>query len=291
MRAGFSARRSWHTSVSARHARLLYCMFIILLAACGANDRNTPPPPPTAIPPALLNVGLSENAAALAPLWAEGYAAETEDASVNFVSGNNTTLFEDLMAAQLDAVLVHHIPETLQAETDLWFNPVALDALLTVVHPQNVVTSLTTTQIRALFSGEIGNWAGVGGPDLAVTPLEQEHGDGARTVFTRRVMGSTPVSINTIVQSDSASLLKTVAAEPGAIGYTTLSAVNDSVQAVTVDGVAPTTSTAATQDYPLTVPLYFVSRGEPQGALRAFLAWLQSDEGQAIVSEKVGTVR
>lgn len=291
MRAGFFTKRLWPASVGPGHARVACCVLVILLAACSADERNTPPPPPTDVPPALLNVGLSENAAALAPLWADGYAAETENASVNFVSGNNATLFEDLLAGQLDAVLVHHIPETLQAGSDLWFNPVALDALLIVVHPQNVVTSLTSSQLRALFGGEIGNWAGVGGPDLVVTPLEQERGDGARTVFTRRVMGSTPVSINTIVQNDSASLLETVAAEPGAVGYTTLSAVDDSVQTVIVDGVAPAPATAATQDYPLTVPLYFVSIGEPQGAMRDFLAWLQSDEGQAIVSEKVGTVR
>ena len=63
------------------------------------------------------------------------------------------------------------------------------------------------------------------------------------------------------------------------------------VKAVSIDGIAPSPQSSSSQDYPLTVPLYFVSPTEPQGEMRAFLAWLQSEEGQAIVSESVGTVR
>lgn len=270
---------------------LAICILALLLISCSADERQTPAPPPTTIPAVLLNVGISEHASALAPLWAGGYAEESDNAAVNFVSGSNAILFEDLETGRLDAILVHHIPESARAGQDLWFNPVALDGLVIVTHPQNTVASLTLAQVQGLFSGQLASWSGVGGAERHVQPFEQERSDGAHVIFARRVMGATPISINTIVQSDSPSLLEAVSAEPSAVGYTMLSALQTGVQVIAIDGVMPTPATVASQDYPLTVPLYFVATAEPQGALRAFVAWLQSAEGQAIVSEKVGTVR
>lgn len=271
--------------------RSLIFFFLILLSltACGEAQPAAPSPAATTPANALLNVGISDNAQALAEPWADNYQAETDRAHVNFVSGNNSALFSDLEEEHLDAILVHHIPEG--AQDDVWFNPVALDGLVIVVHAENAVGSLTQAEIQRLFSGETDNWSTAGGADMAVTPIGQEPGDGARTIFTRRVMGARPVSINTVIESDSASLIEAVAADPGAIGYTMMSGLSDKVRAVAVDDIPPTPENAASQAYPLTAPLYFVSNGEPQDELRAFLAWLQSDEGQSIVSEIVGSVR
>lgn len=271
-------------------------LLLLSLVACSNEPTSTPPPPPTTPPAVLLNLGVTEHAAALAEAWTAAYRTETEQATVNFVSGNNAALFDDLDDEQLDAILVHHIPEGApSAEAEPWFSPIALDGLVIVVNEANPVTSLSAGQVQSLFSGESGNWSAVGGTDLAVVPFEQERGDGARILFSRRIMGARPVSINTIVQSSSAALLAAVAETPGAIGYTMMSALGEGtgngVQAVAFDTIAPTAQNTATQEYPLTAPLYFVARAEPQGELRAFLAWLQSSEGQAIVSETVGTVR
>lgn len=265
------------------------CLTVLLMAACGEAEPVVPTPPATTPASDLLNVGISDNAQALADRWAPAYESETERAHVNFVSGNNGALFSDLEEGQLDAILVHHIPE--REQDDVWFNPVALDGLVFVTHPENPVTSLAQADIQRLFSGETDNWSAIGGPDLPVAPIGQERGDGARTVFTRRVMAARPVSINTVIHSDNPSLIEAVASEPGAIGYTMMSGLADGIQPISVDGIAPTPENAASQEYRLTVPLYFVSNGEPQGELRAFLAWLQGAEGQSIVSEIVGSVR
>ncbi len=265
-------------------------MLLLLAVGCG-GDGAAPEPPATLAPVSLLQLGVDESAAAPAQAWRAAYNERAEQAAVNLIEGNNNALFADLGEGQLDALLAPHIPE---GRGELWFNPVALDGVVILVHAENPLASLTQAQVQGLFSGELGNWSDVGGPDRAVMPLAQERGDGAGAIFARRIMGARPVSINTVIYSDPLSLLQAVAAEPGAIGYSTMSALSgapDAVKAVAVDGVAPTPQNTATQDYPLTTPLYFVSEQEPQGELRAFLAWLQSAEGQAIVSETVGRIR
>jgi ABC-type phosphate transport system substrate-binding protein len=50
-------------------------------------------------------------------------------------------------------------------------------------------------------------------------------------------------------------------------------------------GVAPTIATALDGSYPLARPLYLYSSAVPTGAVEAFLGWVVSAEGQAIVRE------
>lgn len=248
-------------------------------------------PPPATLPasPAasLLAIGLSSSVASLGDLVAEPYAAAAPQAGLTFVEGNETALFADLDAGALDALLVPVLPPG----SDYWYNPVALDGLAVVVHPDNPVRALTSAEVQGLFSGTLDNWAGLGGPDRAVVPVGRERGDGARALLTERIMAEQRAAIGTLVQPSNEALLEAVAGEPGAIGYTMIGALDERVAAITLDGVEPTPNNAGSQNYPLSTPLYFVSPEEPQGELRAFLAWLQSPEGQTILSDKYGRVR
>ncbi|MCI0396428.1 MAG: substrate-binding domain-containing protein [Chloroflexi bacterium] len=246
-----------------------------------------PPPPITPTPPAeMLPIGLSTSAAPLAALVIEPYTRQTKQVRPQFILANNATLFEDLAAGQVDAILVHHVPEG----SNVWFNPVALDGLVIVVHPDNPVRALGRAEVQAIFSGRLDNWSAVGGPDLPITLVSRERGAGTRILFGQRIMAEQRVAITALVASGDEALRAAVASEPGAIGYTMMGAAG-ALPALAIDGLAATPTTTADQSYPLTVPLYFVSLAEPVGELRAFLAWLQSDDGQATLGVQYGRVR
>jgi hypothetical protein len=263
---------------------LLWLALLPVLAGCAAE---APPAPalPTQPTPTLLLVGLSSSAAPIAELVSGQFGGA--QAALSFISGNETTLFADLEAGALDALLVHALPPG----SEHWFNPVALDGLAMIVHPDNPVRELSRAQVQSLFSGGNSSWAAVGGPDRPLFPIGHEPGAGARRLLIERIMAEQRPAINTLVQPDNEAMLAAVAAEPGALGYTMIGALDERVAAVTIDGVAPTPNNAGSQNYPLAVPLYFVSPEEPQGELRAFLAWLQSPEGQVILGEKYGRIR
>jgi ABC-type phosphate transport system substrate-binding protein len=269
-------------------------LLLLVMVAC-----QTQPPPPPAItpspPPTIPRIGLSNSAAALVELAAEPFAAQTNQTAPQFIPANNAALFADLMAGQMDAVVVHHIP----AGSPGWFNPVALDGLVIVVHPDNPVNNLSLGEVQALFNGRITNWSALGGPDQPVNLISREQGAGTRAILQQRVMAEQRISINALIQPDDQTLLAAVAADPAAVGYSMMGTATSrqargptaNVKLLTIDDTAPTPSETADQTYPLTVPLYFLSPVEPQGQLRAFLAWLQSDEGQAVLGERYGRVR
>jgi len=265
-----------------RYGWLIF-VYGLLLTACQTSPTPTLPPMTPSAPPTTLYIGLDESAAALASL------VTNAPIPVQFVISNNSTLLADLEAGQVDAILTHVIPP----EETRWFNPVFLDGLSLIVHPDNPVTELSLSEVQAIFSGKMGNWSDVGGTDNPITLVGRERGSGVRTLFNERVMGSQRLAITALVEVAQAEVVAQVANDVTAIGYVMMEGIGDGVRPLILDGYAPTPTHTASQNYPLTVPLYFLAptAEEPQGELRAFLAWIQSTETQEILGQTWGRVR
>jgi len=242
----------------------------------------TPEPPPTH-----LRIGVAGGASAWAELVTQPYGRVSNHTILQIIPGNAETLWADLENGTLDAILVHTIPPG----NDNWFNPVALDGLAIIVHPDNPVTALSLAEVQALFNGRFSNWQSLGGPDQAITLVSREQGAAARTVLQQRIMAEHKLSVNAQIAASSQAMLDTVAADPYAIGYEMMGNISG-VKMVMIDGRTSSPTTTADQSYPLTVPLYFIhnSPTEPTSELRAFLAWLQSEAGQEVVGERYGRV-
>lgn len=262
---------------------------ILWLVACRQPTPSPAPPPTPTYPPTSLHLGITDSAANLVDLITPAYAAHTNLAELELVAGNDDALFADLEQGLLDAVLVYTIPEN----GAYWFSPVAVDGLVLLIHAGNSISSLALNQIQDIFSGRTLTWAGVGGADQPIQLLAREAGAGARVLFQDRIMAEQRVAITALIQANDAAMRQTIAATPGSIGYSMMgqSSGNEGVRILAVAGISPTPMTTANQSYPLSAPLYFVSPVEPQGELRALLAWLQSEAGQILLSEKYGRVR
>ena len=285
----FVERRAWGVGCKTRPTpyTLLPTLFL-LLTAC-----TTQPAPPPDLPPtpavSSLRIGVASSAVGVVGLVTEPYGEERPFTHLQFIPANSAALWQGLADGTLDAALLHVIP----ADNNRWFNPVALDGLAVVVNPVNPVRELSLAQVQGLFSGQVTNWRDVGGDDAPVMLISREVGSGARTLLTQQVLGERRLALNAQIVADQAAVLAVVAGEETAVGYAMMGSVGEEVVRVAINGRLPTPNETGTQNYPLTTPLYFVAPtpDEPQGELRAFLAWLQSPAGQAILSQKYGRVR
>ncbi len=261
-------------------------LFLLFLTAC--QTPPAPPPAPTAVSPQILRIGVAASALPLADLIAEPYQQSVDNVIVQFVPGNTAVLLADLAAGRLDAVLSPYVP----AGNERWFNPVALDGLVLAAHPDNPAAGLSLAEAQAAFNGRVANWSALGGANQPIALISREDGSGAGAVFQERVMGEQRISVNAQVQTGDEALRAAVAANPAALGYSMMGAA-EGVKVLAVDGRFATPQTAQDQSYPLTTPVYFINRtaSEPDGALRNFLAWLQSPAGQEIVGARYGRVR
>ncbi|MCX5998541.1 MAG: phosphate ABC transporter substrate-binding protein [Chloroflexi bacterium] len=169
-------------------------------------------------------------------------------------------------------------------EADLTEHLLARDAISVIVHPSNAVSDLTRQQVKEIFAGTITNWRQVGGTDKAIHVVAREEGSGTRTAFEEMLMGGEGISSRAIVQATNGAIRIVVAGDSEAVGFISLGYVNNGVKSLTIDGAAATVANAQNGSYPAVRPLYFLTRGEPTGAVREFIDFCLSAEGQAIVA-------
>ena len=169
-------------------------------------------------------------------------------------------------------------------ETGLTATTFALDGIAVVVNKENTVTDLTLEQIKGLATGEITNWSEVGGPDMPVVLVGREAGSGTRDGFESIVDVKDACKYDQELTSTGA-VIAGVAANPNAFGYASLSAVDDTVKAVTVEGVAASEATVQDGTYKIQRPFVFVTKdgAELSEAAQAFIDFATSDAASELI--------
>jgi phosphate transport system substrate-binding protein len=212
------------------------------------------------------------------------YAQRTPDVSFDVRSASYESVI-DLLLQEPDAYFVtNHLPPP---ETSaLWGAPIGQDAVAVIAHPDTGVSGLTQAHLREIYQGRITNWQALGGSDQEIAVISREDGSGTRAEFERLVMGERRTTSTALVAPSSAAMLELAARQPGSIGYVSLGWLDARVAVLAIDDVLPTPETVAANAYPLRTTLFIAGLGEPEGALRAFVAWTQSPEGQAVVARR-----
>lgn len=99
-------------------------------------------------------------------------------------------------------------------------------------------------------------------------------------------MGKTRIFPGAITEDSNGTVREIVAHDPHAIGFISLGLVNDQVRALDLDGAAASEAHIRDGSYKLVRPFLFVSQGEPAGHAKAFIDFVLSDEGQALVKKE-----
>jgi len=172
---------------------------------------------------------------------------------------------------------------TADESASLWSVEIARDGIAIVVNPKNSVQNLTAEQIRGIYTEKITNWKEVGGPDAAINVITREEGSGTRTSFEDLVMNKEQISSKALVQNSNGSVRQLVGGDPNSIGFISLSLVDATVKSIQMDGVDATDANILNGTYKLARPFLFVCKGEPTGAVKDFIDYVLSADGQQIL--------
>ena len=161
--------------------------------------------------------------------------------------------------------------------------PFAIDGVAVAVNPSNNVTNLSKAQIKDIFAGKITNWRELGGNDAAISLYVREDGSGTRETFESRALDKASSTDSANVVNSNGAMKTAIARDPNAIGYVGIGHLDASIKGVAIDQKQPTQEAAAKGEYPVTRLLYMNTKGQPEGLTQAFVNYIFSDNGKALI--------
>jgi phosphate transport system substrate-binding protein len=238
----------------------------------------------------------------LALAWAEQYMAQTPQVRISVTGGGSGTGIAALINGTVDlanasrAIKAEEIEEAQANGVEPVEFTVAKDAIAVVVNPANPVNQLTIAQISAIYTGQITNWAELGGPAGPIVLLSRESNSGTYTFFLEEVIrqgnkeSKLLFSPDTLLVPSSEGISEEIRQNPNAIGYDGLGYVTSDQKMIALAQtpgqpyVIPSIQTVIDGSYPVSRPLYMYTPGQPSDQVKTYLDWILSD-GQVQVKE------
>lgn len=135
----------------------------------------------------------------------------------------------------------------------------AYDGIAIIVHPDNNLADIDIETLAKVYKGEITNWSELGGADGEIVLIGREPNSGTRDGFESITDTKDACKYRQELTS-TGDVIAAVASNPNAIGYASLSALKDTVKALTVDGIAPTEATVKDGSYKVQRPFVLVTK-------------------------------
>ena len=164
--------------------------------------------------------------------------------------------------------------------------PIAVDALVPVVHPENPVKALTIEQLRDIYAGKITNWKALGGKDDTIVVISRDTSSGTYETWVELIMKSEKVAPSALLQASNGAVAQAVAKNRKAIGYIGFGYLNKSLKKLNANNIEATPATALAKQWPIARELYVFTNGQPSGAVKKLIDFLvDPQKGQKAVSE------
>jgi len=243
----------------------------------------------------------------LSQAWAEAYQKSHPGVDIQVSGGGSGVGINSLIAGKVDMANASRRMEEKEIAKFKENHPgkepkehiVGLDALALYVHKDNPIESISTDELAEIYGegGKIDKWAllGVSNKLCAsddITRVSRQNNSGTYAYFREHVLGKKrDYKQGSIDQSGSKDVVALVARTPCAIGYSGMGYKTPDVKWLKVSkkkgevGIAPSEDAARSGTYPISRPLFIYTAGEPTGAVKDFIDWCKTAEGQKIVRE------
>jgi phosphate transport system substrate-binding protein len=164
--------------------------------------------------------------------------------------------------------------------------PIAVDALLPIVHPSNGVARLSVEQLRGMYAGTITNWKEVGGADKKIAVISRDTSSGTYETWDEKIMNKEKVAPSALLQASNGAVVQAVSKNPHAIGYIGFGYLDKSVKGLNIGELKATPESALSGQWPIARELYIFTNGEPGGTLKKLVDYLlDPQKGQKAVLE------
>ena len=221
----------------------------------------------------------------LCEAMSESFMEKYPDINVTAEYTGSGAGIESLEAGSVDIGNSSRNLEDSELEAGAVENIVAIDGIAVIVDKDNTVTELTSDDLGKIYKGEVTNWSELGGNDEAIVVIGRENGSGTRSAF-EELLGLEDACKYAQELDSTGGVLAKVASTPGAIGYVSLDVVDDTVQAVSLDGAEASEESILAGNYLLSRPFVMATMGEiseQNELVKTWFDYIASEDGQAVI--------
>ena len=174
-------------------------------------------------------------------------------------------------------------------EGDLTAYPLARDGIGIIVHAANPIANLSKAQLVAIYTGRLDNWQALGGRDATITVVHKAEGRSTLELFLAYTGLKNSETRPRVVIGDNEQGIKTVAANPNAIGYVSIGSAEYDIahgapiRLVALDGVAASSEHVRDGSYPLARTLNLVSAAPLRGLARDFVEFARAAQTRDLI--------
>ncbi|WP_455204190.1 substrate-binding domain-containing protein [Kaarinaea lacus] len=167
--------------------------------------------------------------------------------------------------------------------------PLAKEPILILVRDDNPINDLSIDQVRAIFRGEINNWAQVGGPDKPIVLVTRLHCKKRPGHWKTILPDAKDFRQERLNVKSAAAMVQRINDFSGAIGHTGSTwkfKPSDRVKVLTINGVAPSAHNLTTGAYPFHRQLSAITNRSPSADVVKLIKEAQSGPAFRKVAEE-----
>ncbi|MDF2610103.1 MAG: phosphate transporter substrate-binding protein [Lachnospiraceae bacterium] len=221
---------------------------------------------------------------------ADEFMAYNPDVTVNYTGTGSSAGIEDAIAGANDLGASSRALKEEETAEGLEFVEFAYDGIAIVVHPSNQLADLTMEDLLKIYSGEITNWSEVGGSDENIVVVSREGASGTRGAF-EELIGLEDIGLteNATVVEGNGNVQASVAGNENAIGYVSFSFIDETVKALTLEGIVANAENAKEGSYLLARPFLLTYKPENlTDVAKTFLEYVVTSDAQVFVEDHGG---
>jgi phosphate transport system substrate-binding protein len=222
---------------------------------------------------------------------AEEYMKLNPEISIYVYGGGSAEGIKALIRNEIDICTASRNlqPEEAKALADYYgtvglFYLVAKDALCVYVNSNNPVKKLSLDKVRKVFDCEITDWNELGGKPQKIVTVIRNLNSGTHLYFKDHVLEGSEYCDDAIIKPTTNDLIEFIEQNENAIGYGSIGYSGD-IDYLKINDIEPSEKNAQNDTYPITRYLHFFTTQVPKGAVKQFVDWVLTPDGQRVVKQ------
>ncbi|MDQ7063176.1 MAG: substrate-binding domain-containing protein [candidate division KSB1 bacterium] len=154
---------------------------------------------------------------------------------------------------------------------------IAYDAIAVVVHKSNPVQKLSMKQLNKILRRKIKTWKKLGWLDQPISVILPDTSSGLRTMFLQAALRGKKMKVQPKEALSTYGAIAMVRQDTLSITICSLSQTRYAhLKPLAIEGIRPSKETIANGTYPLRVPVFLVTKGQPTQLVQTFLNWMMT---------------